>query len=153
MYFQSGGDGAFWYDRRHCRGTRTSDAQVFLALRTETPPQMVYPSAIGSTHFEGTAPAQGEGIYRQWQLFREVLSPLDFIPSAGMPHLCTLCKRPIQLWNLSISKKETATGMMILDPDKGESQAYHFECARKAGRRWSTVHVGYFIPEMGSDEE
>lgn len=71
---------------------------------------------------------------------------MTFIPSLeGILDHCALCHKKVQLWN--IGQGPAANGMLILDPDTQESKAYHFECAAGAGRKWVTVHLGYFMPE------
>lgn len=71
---------------------------------------------------------------------------MDFIPSLeGVSNHCAICNRMVQLWN--IGQGPPANGMLILDPDTQESKAYHFDCAAERGKRWVTVHLGYFMPE------
>lgn len=71
---------------------------------------------------------------------------MDFVPALdGVSDHCAICHKKVQLWN--IGGGPSANGMLILDPETQRSHAYHFDCAAQEGRRWVTVHLGYFMPE------
>ena|GEM_PF-3471859 len=71
---------------------------------------------------------------------------MTFTPNLeGITDHCAVCHKKVQLWN--IGQGPAANGMLILDPETQQSQAYHFSCAAGEGKRWVTVHLGYFVAD------